>query len=50
MKVDIEGYTCEFLQGFNKHMNNVKLFHLETEKISTHKKHKNSEKIKDFIN
>jgi len=49
VKVDIEGYTWEFLQGFNKHMNNVKLFHLETEKISTHKKHKNSEKIKDFM-
>lgn len=49
VKVDIEGYTWEFLQGFSKHMNNVKLFHLETEKNPTHKYHKNNEEIKNFM-
>lgn len=49
VKVDIEGYTWEFLQGFSKHINNVKLFHLETEKGSTHRGHKNSEEIKNFM-
>ncbi len=50
VKVDIEGYTFQFLQGFNKHINNVKLFHLETEKKSTHKKHANSDEIVDYLN
>jgi FkbM family methyltransferase len=49
VKVDIEGYTWELLDGFTKHMNNVKLFHLETEKVSTHSNHRNSEEIKDFM-
>lgn len=49
VKVDIEGYTWQFLQGFSKHIDNVKLFHLETERKSTHKKHKDSETIKDFM-
>lgn len=49
VKVDIEGYTYQFLEGFTKHMNNVKLFHLETEKSSTHKNHKNNEEIADLL-
>lgn len=49
VKVDIEGYTWEFLEGFTEHINNVKLFHLETEKKSTHKGHRNSQEIKDFM-
>lgn len=49
VKVDIEGYTWEFLEGFSKHLNNVKLFHLETENKPTHRKHRSSEEIKDFM-
>lgn len=49
VKVDIEGYTWEFLKGFQNHMNNVKMFHLETEIRSTHKKHKNSKEIKKYL-
>ncbi len=49
VKVDIEGYTYQFLEGFTKHMNNVKLFHLETEKYSTHKNHKNNEEISELL-
>lgn len=49
VKVDIEGYTYQFLEGFSKHMNNVKLFHLETEHKSTHKKHINSYEIANYM-
>lgn len=49
VKVDIEGYTWQFLQGFQNHMNNVKLFHLETEKQPTHIDHRNSSFIKNFM-
>lgn len=49
VKVDIEGYTFQLLEGFTKHLNNVKMFHLETEKKSTHKKHVNSESIADYM-
>ena len=31
MKIDIEGYTYEALQGLDKYLRNVKVFHLETE-------------------
>ena len=49
VKVDIEGYTFQLLQGFQKHLDNVKLFHLETEKNSTHGNHGNSEKIIEYL-
>lgn len=31
MKIDIEGYTWEALDGLGKYLRNVKVFHLETE-------------------
>lgn len=31
MKIDIEGYTFEALEGLGKYLRNVKVFHLETE-------------------
>lgn len=31
MKIDIEGYTLEALQGLGKYLRNVRVFHLETE-------------------
>jgi FkbM family methyltransferase len=49
VKVDIEGYTFELLQGFSKHINNVKMFHLETEHSSTHKNHVNSYEIANYM-
>lgn len=49
VKVDIEGYTFQLLEGFKTHLDNVKMFHLETEKKSTHKKHVNSEEIIDYM-
>ena len=50
MKVDIEGYTWEFLIGLEDKIKNVKCFHLETEQYATHPNHKNSKMIKDFMN
>lgn len=49
VKVDIEGYSWQFLQGFEKHINNVKMFHIETEKQPTHKEHRGSNMIKTFL-
>lgn len=49
VKVDIEGFTFQLLEGFTKHLNNVKLFHLETEKKSTHRKHVGSEDIINYM-
>ena len=49
MKVDIEGYTWEFLQGLEDKIYNVKCFHLETEHLSTHPNHKNSFIIADYM-
>lgn len=49
VKVDIEGYTWQLLQGFNNNLHNVKLFHLETEKSQTHSNHKNNVEIQKFM-
>lgn len=49
VKVDIEGYTFQLLEGFQTHLNNVKMFHLETEKKATHKKHVDSNSIIDYM-
>ena len=49
VKVDVEGYTWEVLQGFGTRLSSVKIFHLETEKEPTHPKHKNSKEIEEFL-
>lgn len=49
VKVDIEGYTYEFLEGCNGALKNIKCLHLETEQYATHDNHKNSEQIKNFM-
>jgi FkbM family methyltransferase len=50
VKIDVEGYTWEVLQGFGEKLHNIKLFHLETEKESTHPNHKNTFEIEKFMN
>lgn len=50
IKVDIEGYTYEFLIGLGDYIKKVKCFHLETEKTSTHANHKDSYFITDMMN
>lgn len=49
VKVDTEGYTWQVLQGFGARLNDVKLFHLETEAEPTHKDHKNNKEVSDFM-
>jgi FkbM family methyltransferase len=50
IKVDIEGYTWEFLMGLGDKIKDVKCFHLETEQDSTHPNHKNSKMVADHMN
>lgn len=49
VKVDIEGFTYQLLVGMKDYIHNVKMFHLETEKWSTHTEHKNSEEVAKFM-
>lgn len=49
IKVDTEGYTWQFLQGFKDNLKNVKLLHLETEKNPTHNNHRNNLDIQRFM-
>lgn len=49
VKVDVEGYTWEVLQGFGSRLSSVRVFHLETEKEPTHANHKNSKEIEEFL-
>jgi FkbM family methyltransferase len=49
IKVDIEGYTHEFLEGLGEYIKNVKLFHLETETFYRHFQHKTNNHIINFM-
>jgi FkbM family methyltransferase len=49
VKVDIEGYTYEFLEGMGEYIKNVKLFHLETETFHRHDNHKNNNHVINFM-
>jgi FkbM family methyltransferase len=49
IKVDIEGFTYQMLLGMKEKIYNTKLFHLETEKWSTHADHKNSQEVAEFM-
>jgi FkbM family methyltransferase len=49
VKVDVEGYTWEVLQGFGDRLKDVKLFHLETEVEPTHANHKNNAEICEWM-
>jgi FkbM family methyltransferase len=49
IKVDLEGYTYEFLQGLGKYLSSVKVLHLETETYTRHFGHKDSDTIKSVM-
>lgn len=49
VKVDTEGYTWQVLQGFGERLKDVKLFHLETEKITLHPDHVTGDKVAEFM-
>lgn len=45
IKVDIEGFSYECIEGFGKYVKNVEIFHLETERESSHPNHKNNREV-----
>lgn len=49
IKVDIEGFTYQMLIGMGDKIKQTKLFHLETEKWSTHAEHRNSEQVAEYM-
>ena len=49
VKVDIEGFTYEFLQGYSKYLHNAKVLHLETETYERHEGHKNNKEVYSLL-
>jgi FkbM family methyltransferase len=49
MKVDVEGYAGELLEGYSTYLENVKMIHLETEFISLHENHWSNVEIAEFL-
>jgi hypothetical protein len=49
LKVDLEGYSYEFLQGLGKYLQSVKVLHLETETFERHEGHKDNKAIAEFM-
>jgi FkbM family methyltransferase len=49
VKVDLEGFTYEFLIGMGKSVQNTKVFHLETETFARHAGHRDSLAIQEFM-
>jgi len=49
MKVDVEGYTGEFLSGYATHLSKVKMIHLETEFTSLHDNHASNADIAVYM-
>lgn len=45
VKVDLEGYSYEFLIGLGERIKQVKLFHLETETFMRHEGHRSSKEV-----
>lgn len=45
VKVDVEGYTYEFLIGLGERIKKVKLFHLETETFRRHEGHHGHQEV-----
>ena len=49
IKVDLEGYSYEFLEGLGKYLHAVKVLHLETETFERHKGHKDNMAVAEFM-
>jgi FkbM family methyltransferase len=49
IKVDIEGYTYEFLEGLGNKINKIKMLHLETETFERQENHKNNNEVINFM-
>lgn len=49
VKVDLEGFTYEFLEGMGAYIRNAKVLHLETEKFARHQGHRPSEDVAAYM-
>ena len=49
VKVDLEGYTFEFLQGLGRYLDIAKVLHLETEAFHRHEGHKTNKDVMAFM-
>ena len=49
VKVDLEGFTYEFLEGMGDYIDNAKVMHLETETFYRHEGHRNSQEVYDYM-
>lgn len=49
VKVDLEGYTFEFLHGMGDWLKRVGVFHLETEKFRRHDGHHDTSEVEAFM-
>jgi FkbM family methyltransferase len=49
MKIDVEGYSYQVLEGLGESLQNIKILHIETEVKSAHDGHKNSLEVRNFM-
>lgn len=49
VKVDVEGFSWECLNGFGDYLERVRLFHVETETFNRHHGHKDSRVVRAFM-
>jgi FkbM family methyltransferase len=49
IKVDLEGYSYEFLEGLGERIKDVKVMHLETETFERHEGHKDNQAVKRYM-
>lgn len=49
IKMDIEGYSWQAIDGFRDHIGNVKMIHMETEHVSTHPDHKSNVEVSELM-
>lgn len=45
IKVDLEGYSYQFIEGLGRRLADVKLLHLETETFHRHQGHRNNKEV-----
>ena len=49
VKVDLEGFTYEFLEGMGDYIHNAKVMHLETETFYRHEGHRNNKEVHAYM-
>jgi FkbM family methyltransferase len=49
IKMDIEGYSWQAIDGLRAHISNVKMIHMETEYVALHSEHKSSLEVAELM-